>query len=166
MLQCIVLNTTYEPLNPPIPVREALLHIIYGRAELEEAHPEKKIRTVNTEYPVPLVIRLRAYVKVNRKYADDAKLNKHNLYVRDDYTCQYCGRHVSTFNDDECLTKDHIIPRDRGGRNTWENLVTACSTCNMRKANRTPKEARMDLLSKPHQPKQAKLAHKRKQWRK
>lgn len=164
MIACLVLNASYEPLHP-IDAKDGLIHILEGRAKLYEAHPEAKFRTVDTEYPVPVVIVLNRYVPQKRKYRDKAKLNKYALYVRDDYTCQYCGRHVSEFNRRERLTKDHVVPRDQGGRSTWENLVTACSTCNGRKANRTPEEARMRLIREPFQPDQVKLQHKRKQYR-
>lgn len=158
---CVVLNATYEPLHP-IDARDGIIHVLAGRAEIIEAHPDAKFRTVSTEYPVPVTIRLNRYVKQNRKYTDGAKLNKHNLFVRDDYTCQYCGRHVSDLKDGEGINKDHVVPKDKGGRTTWDNLVTACTTCNSRKANRTPEQAGMRLRSKPERPLNAKLSHKKK----
>jgi len=161
---CLVLNASYEPLHA-IDAKDGMIHILAGRAKLYQAHPEHKFRTVKDEYPVPVVIVLNRYVPQKRKWRDKAKLNKHALYVRDNYTCGYCGRHVSEFKGKERLTKDHVVPRDLGGKSTWENLVTACSTCNGRKGNRTPEQAGMRLLWEPVRPPQAQLQAKRQRHR-
>lgn len=165
MQACRVLNATYEELPQNIAPEDALIHILAGRAVLEMAHPVKRFRTVTEIYPYPIAIRLTNYVKIKPKYSNRVKLSKYNLYVRDNYTCQYCNRHVSQFNKKERLTKDHVIPRDNGGESTWENLVTACSTCNHRKANRNPDEAKMRLLRLPFRPTKASLDAKRKKFK-
>lgn len=151
MLSCIVYNASYEVLSI-INIQEAIVHVLDGKAVIMEAHPDREIRTVSTAFPAPAAIRLNYYVKTPRRWTDKSTLNKHNLYIRDGYTCQYCGRHRNDLHAKEYLTKDHILPRTRGGENTWENLVTACNTCNNRKDNRTPDEAGMRLLSEPRVP--------------
>lgn len=104
--------------------------------------PEKVIRTVNDEYSYPSVIRLRRYI--NLPYAKIV-LSRRNIMKRDRHTCQYCG----TKSD---LTLDHVLPRSRGGADSWENLVTACNQCNVKKGNRTPDEASMPLDIEPYRP--------------
>lgn len=151
MILCTVYNASYEPLDTKTPA-DALVLIFKGKAVVIEEAEDHTIRTATQEFKAPKSVRLNYYVKTNRHKHKTAVLNKHNLYLRDDYTCQYCGRHVSDFKKGEYLTKDHIVPKERGGENTWENLVTACSPCNNRKDNKTPKEARMKLLSKPVAP--------------
>lgn len=79
-------------------------------------------------------------------------LCRDNIFLRDREQCQFCGRHISQLRTFEILTKDHVLPRSRGGRDTWENLVTACNTCNQKKRDRTPEEAGMPLLRVPFAP--------------
>jgi 5-methylcytosine-specific restriction endonuclease McrA len=75
-----------------------------------------------------------------------AALSRREVFARDGYTCQYCGKHTRD------LTLDHVIPRSMGGRDTWDNLVSACAQCNHRKGSRTPEQARMHLLRQPREP--------------
>lgn len=164
MLSCVVYNASYEILSI-VNIQEAIVHVLDGKAVIMEAHPEREIRTVSTAYPAPAAIRLNYYVKTPRRWTDKSTLNKHNLYIRDGYTCQYCGRHRNDLSHREYLTKDHILPRTRGGENTWENLVTACNTCNNRKDNRTPDEANMTLLSQPRVPLQISQRARRQAFR-
>jgi 5-methylcytosine-specific restriction endonuclease McrA len=89
------------------------------------------------------VIRLRHYVRVPYK---DIPLTRRNLLQRDNHTCQYCS-----YSGDG-LTLDHVLPRSRGGGDTWENMVAACVRCNVKKGNRTPREANMPLFSQPRKP--------------
>ncbi|MFQ5641662.1 MAG: HNH endonuclease [bacterium] len=100
------------------------------------------MRSPSIEFPVPAVIRLVSYVHI--PYRKKAYSKKH-LLLRDNYTCQYCGK---TENPNE-LTLDHILPQSRGGKSVWENLVTSCQKCNTCKGDRTPKEAGMKILNKP-----------------
>ena len=95
------------------------------------------------EYEVPKVMMVKKYVKHRKKHSP----TKRNIYLRDNYTCQYCGSKKV-----ETLTIDHVIPSSRGGENTWENLVAACFKCNSKKANRTPEEADMKLATEPMNP--------------
>lgn len=82
----------------------------------------------------------------------NARLTQRNLFLVFAYTCAYCERHVAEFSSREYLTRDHILPRSRGGLDTWQNTVAACSTCNYRKRNRTPNEAGMPLRHPPKTP--------------
>lgn len=94
-------------------------------------------------YEVPKVVIVRKFVKRAKRFVP----NKRNIFLRDNYSCQYCGA-----NNPSNLTLDHVMPQSRGGKNTWENLVCACRDCNFKKANRTPEEAMMPLLREPKQP--------------
>jgi 5-methylcytosine-specific restriction endonuclease McrA len=89
------------------------------------------------------VIRLRQFVRVPYR---QVPLSRRNVFHRDSHICQYCGR------GDQPLSIDHVLPRSRGGSDTWENVATACLSCNVRKANRTPREAGMPLLWEPRRP--------------
>ncbi|QNN25441.1 HNH endonuclease [Planctomycetales bacterium ZRK34] len=104
------------------------------------------VRTVRMHIAVPKVIRLLGY---DRLPAQTVKLNRRNLYARDRNMCQYCGQKFPTSE----LTLDHVVPRRLGGKSTWTNLVCACVACNSRKGGRTPTQAHMKLITKPHQPK-------------
>jgi 5-methylcytosine-specific restriction endonuclease McrA len=114
-------------------------------SKIMEVAEERKINCVNFVIPAPEVIVLTDYngFKVKR-----AKLSRVAIFTRDQYTCQYCGKGFPT----KKLNIDHVHPKSRGGKSTWENLVLSCFTCNTRKGNRTPKEAGMKLLSKPSEP--------------
>tara|TARA_Y100001968_G_scaffold315327_1_gene341802 strand:- start:268 stop:765 length:498 start_codon:yes stop_codon:yes gene_type:complete len=139
MLQVLVLNASYEPLNITS-WRRATILMLKGKAESLEENPNLQIRP-NTN--LPTVIRLRQFIKVPYR---DIPLTRKNILQRDDNCCQYCG----------CighkLSIDHVLPRSRGGRDNWENVTTACLPCNVLKGNRTPEEANMQLKRKPHKP--------------
>lgn len=137
----LVLNQNYEPLNISR-VRRAVVLVLRGKAEMLE-NGSGMIHTANDVVPQPSVIRLVYMVKRPRQVR---KLSRREVFQRDKYVCQYCG--VQTRE----LTLDHVLPRHRGGRHVWENVVSACRKCNSRKAGRTPQEAGMMLLSKPFAP--------------
>ena len=103
------------------------------------------IRTVSLDIEVPKVIRLLAY---DRLPDQTVRFNRRNLFARDGNRCQYCGKSFPTSE----LSLDHVIPRSRGGKHTWENLVSACRSCNHRKGGKTLEDARMVLRRTPHQP--------------
>lgn len=103
------------------------------------------IRTVRFDVVVPRIIRVLTFAKLPRQ---DVKFNRRNLFARDHNTCQYCGKRFGTSE----LSLDHIVPRSRGGPNTWENIVCACLKCNVRKGGRTPTEAHMKLIRPPVKP--------------
>ena len=103
------------------------------------------LHTVSQKVFIPQVVLLRKY---DRLPIQEMKFNRQNLFERDKFCCQYCGtRHSS-----KELNMDHVVPRDRGGKTTWENIVTSCLRCNSRKGNREPFEAGMHLLRKPERP--------------
>lgn len=137
----LVLNTDFQPLNV-CNVRRAVVLLEKQKAlsvELDGAI----IRSERRALRAPSVIRLQYHVKRPRPVV---KLTRREILSRDDHTCQYCGRHGSD------LTIDHVTPRHRGGQHTWENVVTACKSCNHRKGGRTASEARMSLLRQPFRP--------------
>lgn len=155
---CLALNASYEPLEM-IPIKRAIRLVTDGNAEIVETDGTRVIRSENEEIPCPSVIRLVRFVHVPRKFR--RTVNNTFLMARDAYSCQYCGRHRSEFRQREFLTRDHVIPQSRFERkedsNTWDNCVAACNTCNHRKADRTPREAGMPLVSKPTVPHFVKL---------
>jgi len=139
MSQVLVLNASYEPLNITT-WRRATVLMLKGKAESLEENSNHEIRN---NVKLPTVIRLRYFIKVPYR---ELALNRKNLLQRDNYSCQYCA-----YSGDK-LSIDHVIPRSRGGEDIWENVATACISCNIRKGNRTPKEANMPLKNKPHKP--------------
>ena len=140
MSKVLVLNASYEPLNI-CTWRRAIVLLLKGKAEQIENHENG--RFIYADTPLPTVIRLRHYVKIPYK---EISLSRRNILHRDSYTCQYCGirRHD--------LTIDHIVPRSRGGGDNWDNVTAACLKCNVKKGNRTPKEAGMRLRNQPRRP--------------
>ena len=110
------------------------------------------IRTVQFEIQVPRIIRLLFYDRLPRH---TVKFNRRNIFARDNNRCQYCGKRFSTHD----LSLDHVVPRSRGGRGTWENIVCCCLRCNVRKGGRTPREASMSLIQKPVKPRRSPLLH-------
>lgn len=140
-LPVLVLNQTYEPLNI-CRVRRAIVLLYRGKAEMLE-NGSGFIQSVSYTFPVPSVIRLAYWIKRPRP---QPKLTRLEIFHRDRYTCQYCGKETRQ------LTLDHVIPRHQGGEHNWENVVSACVPCNRRKAGRTPEQARMRLLHSPTPP--------------
>jgi 5-methylcytosine-specific restriction endonuclease McrA len=137
----LVLNVNYEPLNVCSTAR-AMGLLILGKAEIVQ-NGRGVVRTATCTYERPSVIRL-GYM-VHRPFPH-VRLNKREVFRRDDYRCQYCGR------PSVHLTLDHVRPKRHGGDYAWENLVSACPQCNRRKGGRTPKEAGMTLRSVPREP--------------
>jgi len=119
------------------------------RAEVKQAE-EDWIRAVSFQIQVPRVIRLLFYDRIPKR---SLRLNRHTVLARDGHRCQYCGRRMQ-FSQ---LSMDHVVPRSRGGRTTWDNVVCACLACNVKKGGRTPKEAHMRLVRKPTRPKRSPL---------
>ena len=138
MEKVLLLNASYEPLNI-CSWRRALVLIMKGKAE----EIENNGYLINKYFHIPTVIRLRNYVAVPYK---ELPFNRKNVLHRDNHTCQYCGKKAVD------LSIDHIIPRSKGGKSAWENVITACVKCNTKKADSTPNEAGMKLLKKPIRP--------------
>ena len=151
---CLTLNASYEPLNI-VPVRRALRLVIDGKAEALEVDEDRPYRSENLEMAAPVVIRLVRYIEVPRRFR--RQVTNTFLFARDEYTCQYCGRHRSNLGYRESLTRDHVVPKSRGGGNGWSNVVTACSRCNLEKGDRLPDEAGMTLRKRPGEPNHVEL---------
>ncbi|MEA2641988.1 MAG: hypothetical protein QOF51_3382 [Chloroflexota bacterium] len=142
MTQVLVLNQNYEPLNV-CNARRAIVLIDGGKAEVLEVDgiayrsPSRTVR-------IPSVIRLNHLI---RRPRPRVRLTRREIFLRDQHTCQYCG------SKGKELTLDHVMPKHRGGRHAWENLVSACRTCNHHKGGKTVEEAKMALRRQPFEPK-------------
>ena len=136
----LVLNATMEPLCV-VPSRRAVVLVLSGKADLLH-DAGRRYRSATMEFPVPSVVRLRRYVRV--PYRRRAPLSRRGVFIRDDHTCQYCGKAAENV--------DHVQPRSRGGAHVWENVAASCTRCNARKKDRTPEEARMHLRRRPYAP--------------
>ncbi len=146
---CLALNASFEPITM-VPMRRAVRLLIDGKAELVEAADGRAVRSASLNLPRPLVIRLTRFVHVPRRFR--RQVTNTFLFARDRYRCQYCGRFQHELKTRESLTRDHLIPISRGGLNEWNNVVTACSPCNTRKANRMPDEIGMHPMTVPVEP--------------
>ena len=137
----LVLNANFEPLN--VCTTKRALGLIFSEKATLVSNGRGYIKTVSSLYQAPSVIRLSNMIKRPRP---TVRLTKAEVFRRDNYTCQYCGKRTQK------LTIDHILPRHLGGTHTWTNLVAACPTCNHKKGGRTAAQANMPLLNKPHIP--------------
>lgn len=137
----LVLNQDYSPLTI-CSAERAFLLLYLDKAELLSEISSQALRTVNKTFPFPSVIKIKRYINIPYK---GVILTRHNIFKRDTYSCQYCGT-----NKD--LTLDHLIPKSKGGKSTWTNLVTACKNCNARKGDFRPEEVGLVLLRKPIRP--------------
>ena len=146
---CLALNASFEPLTI-IPARRAVRLVLDGKAEILEKDGTRRFRSETRIVPCPAVIRLVRYVHVPRRFR--RQVTNTFLFARDEYSCQYCGKHKKELRGRQFLTRDHIVPLSRGGDNTWENVVTSCSPCNNRKGDRLPREVGLKLLNEPGQP--------------
>jgi len=135
-----VLNYDYTPLNITS-TRRGYVLVDKGKAEIIKSAENPIVAGYQT-YVRPLIIRLLSYIRFNQR---NLKVNRTRIYKRDNHECAYCGSKKQ-------LTLDHIIPKSRGGGNDWNNLVTCCFKCNLKKANKTPEEAKMVLKVKPYAP--------------
>lgn len=151
MFQCIVYNSSHEPLSV-VPVRRGLSLYLKGKVAILETRDDQDMKTVKQSFPMPVRVVLKEYCNVGKNYYGSAPLNQRNLFIRDGYRCQYCDRHVTEFFRNEYPTRDHVVPLSRGGKDEWTNIVMCCSTCNHRKDDRTPQEAELTLRRKPYAP--------------
>jgi 5-methylcytosine-specific restriction endonuclease McrA len=117
----------------------------------QNPHPEM-VKTITMNVRIPRIIVLLLFERLPKK---EVKFTRHNVFERDKNTCQYCGHVFAREN----LNLDHILPRDRGGQTSWENIVCSCIPCNTRKGNRLPHEAKMQLVRKPKRPKWRPFLH-------
>ena len=141
----LVLNADLGPLHR-VSLKHAIRMLLRQVAEVHEAVPDRIIGV----YPVPRVVRLVHYVVTKWRFSGGPAWSRSGVRARDGHRCVYCGGHATTI--------DHVLPRSRGGRNTWLNTVAACGGCNQRKGDRTPAEAGMRLRVTPAVPTWASLA--------
>lgn len=137
----LVLNANYEPINV-CDMRRAI-NLILAEKALLVLNGRGEIHTISQNFPMPSIIRLNLMVNRPRPVV---KLTRREIFRRDGFTCQYCGKHTLE------LTVDHVSPRHLGGTHTWVNVVAACSACNHRKGGRTLEEANMHLHRPPKEP--------------
>ena len=137
----LVLNSSYEPLMV-INAKRAIVLIILDKVEMLEKYKES-IRSVSSSFDLPSVIKLNFYVHIKYK---DIILSRRNILKRDDQRCQYCNKPRKP------LTIDHVIPKNKGGGDMWENLVAACVRCNTKKGDSLLKNIEMKLQKKPRKP--------------
>ena len=142
--QTLVLTAGYEPIKV-VSWQRAITLLTLGKVEVIEEY-DQDIRSQTIIFKMPAVVRL---LRAFRRHQKKVKFSRVNIYARDKYRCQYCATKLPVSE----LTYDHVVPRARGGKTTWENIVTACVPCNARKADRTPTEAGMRLLTAPVRPK-------------
>ena len=143
-MMALKLDASFRPIEV-IDALEALVMCIIGKATPVETY-DTKINSPSKSFELPAVIVLKNIVKF--RFTTIA-CNRINIVWRDNNQCQYCGNYFST----DKLTMDHVIPKSRGGKNTWENLVAACKKCNQKKGSRTSQESGMIPLKKPIRPK-------------
>ncbi len=141
----LLLNASFQPLQV-ITWQRALQLFFSGKVEIVETS-DREIHSVSITIRMPLVIRLLKYIPQSSK-RDIVRFTRNNIFLRDQFTCQYCGHKPSP----SLLTMDHVKPIVKGGPKTWENIVTACRSCNLKKGGRTPEEANMRLRLPPKQP--------------
>lgn len=143
----LVLNADFRPLSYfPLSLwswQEAIKAVFLDRVNVLSEY-ERTVRSPSFEMQLPSVIALKEYVHLDRRPA----FTRFNVFLRDSFHCQYCGDRFRT----EDLTFDHVVPRSRGGRTTWTNIVTACQSCNLEKGNRLPNETGMFPRTRPVQP--------------
>ena len=143
----LVLNADFRPLSYfPLsvwPWQESIKAAVLDRVNIVAVY-DRVVRSPSIEMHLPSVVALKQYIKP----AAWPAFTRFNVFLRDKFTCQYCGDGFPV----QDLTFEHVMPRSRGGRTTWENVVTACGDCNLRKGNRTPRQAGMHLMREPHRP--------------
>jgi 5-methylcytosine-specific restriction endonuclease McrA len=139
----LLLNGTYEPLQI-IAWRKAVVLTLLEKVEVVETYSDK-VHSPSHSLPLPAVVKLCKYVQPKRY---EVRFTRQNIYLRDHHQCQYCGRVLHP----EQLTYDHVIPRAKGGKTTWQNIVTCCIACNKRKGKKTLEQAGMQLRRFPFRP--------------
>lgn len=141
----LLLNASYEPLRV-VSWRRAVVLTFIEKVEVLDVYP-RVVHSVTSEMALPAVLRLRHRAPLRVR---EVPFSRTNVYARDSLTCQYCDTHFPP----HLLSYDHVVPRTRGGRTDWGNVVTCCIPCNRRKGDRTPEEAGMRLSSRPQRPSQ------------
>lgn len=137
----LVLNQDYQAIGI-CSVERAFVLVLLQKAELLSDNPNRRLKSIQQDFRFPSIIRLQRYVNIPYKRVN---LSRHNIFKRDRNRCVYCG-------SKDALTIDHVLPKSMGGRDSWENLVTACQKCNAKKGNMTPEQAGMDMRHQPFRP--------------
>jgi len=135
----VVLNASFEPLGV-VPVARAMVYLMRERATIVDAIPGRTLRSAEGEFPFPRVVQFREMIRVPYRYGPVA-FSRQRMLERDNYECCYCGKRASTV--------DHVLPKSRGGVDSFEGCVSACARCNGFKADRTPEEAGMKMRYQP-----------------
>ena len=146
--QTLLLNYDYQPIRI-ISWKKAIKLLSGEKVDVVEEYEDVDIKTVSLSIKLPAVMRLRNYVKFFSKNQGAVKFNRLNVFHRDGFTCQYCDGQPGVTK----LTYDHVIPKSRGGKTAWTNIVTCCHPCNSKKSNNTPKEMGWKLNREPVMPK-------------
>lgn len=154
---CLVYNTTGEPLELVPSLMGLVLHL-RGKAVILETLPGRVARSPRMVFPLPASVVLRKHRRVRSRIAS---LTNEHLFLRDGHRCAYCGRHRRELGTRERLTRDHLLPRSKGGADEWLNVVTACSSCNHRKDDRLLKEVGRPTRVTPWVPSRGDLAVRR-----
>jgi len=136
-----VLNQDYQAIGI-CSAERAFVLVFLQKAEMLVDNPDLRLKSISREFSFPSIIRLHRYIRIPYK---SVNLSRHNVFRRDNNRCVYC-------NSKDALTIDHVVPRSMGGRDSWDNLVTACQKCNAKKGNMTPEEAGMEMRHKPFRP--------------
>jgi len=144
-METLVLNPGYEPVAR-VPWQRAISLLFLGKVEVVDEYEDREIRSVTFVVKMPAIVRLLRALRGARKALS---FSRENVYARDGGRCQYCGAGVRR----DQITYDHVVPRSRGGKTTWENIVIACVACNQKKGGRTPEQAGMKLRTSPVRPK-------------
>ena len=144
-METLVLSAAWEPMQI-VPWQRAITLLWSDKVEIVEEYRDKTICTVNVTFHMPSVVR---FLRTLRPHKRAIKFSRQNVWARDKGRCQYCGNKVARHE----ATYDHVLPRSLGGLTRWENVVIACVGCNQKKANRTPEQAHMRMLSFPVKPK-------------
>jgi 5-methylcytosine-specific restriction endonuclease McrA len=140
----LILNSGYEPIKV-VNWRKAMILWFQDKVEVLEFHTVT-VHSPSQAFKLPAVIRLKQYIRPY--FSLTVRLSRQNIFLRDSHTCQYCYEKFS----EKRLTVDHVIPLSKGGRHEWTNVVTACSTCNNRKGDKSPEKANLRLLNRPEKP--------------
>jgi 5-methylcytosine-specific restriction endonuclease McrA len=154
---CLVYNTTGEPLELVPSLMGLILHL-RGEAVILETVPGKVARSPRLVFPLPASVVLRKHRRILSRVA---RLSNEHLFLRDGHRCVYCGRHCRELGSRERLTRDHLVPRSKGGADEWLNVVTACSSCNHSKDSRLLEEAGRSPRSAPWVPRRHDLVLRR-----
>ncbi|NMM50539.1 HNH endonuclease [Marinigracilibium pacificum] len=137
----LLLNQDYSPLAV-CTVNKAFILLFLDKAEMVREFAGEALHSVTRTFPKPAVVKLKRYINLPYK---NVMLSRKNIFKRDDHKCQYCGKSSD-------LTVDHLVPKAKGGKTTWSNLVTACKRCNTVKGNSSPEEVGLELRRQPYRP--------------